>query len=387
MTAPALFYVQHLKGIGHIVRSARIVAAMVEAGMQVTVAFGGAPVAGFGFPGADVRQLAPIRSADGGFSVLLDGEGREIDEAFKARRRDSLLALYDAVQPDLVVTEMFPLGRRAMRFELVPLIERIAADPRRPRLAASVRDILQTPRDADKAERQVALAARHYDLLLVHGDPTFAALEGSFPQAAAIMDRVRYTGFVGPRLAVAPLADDARVDVVVSVGGGAVGAEILAAAIAAKPLTTLADARWLLLTGPNVASDTAQRLASAAEAAGVGIETFRRNLPDTMRAARLSIQMAGYNTVADLMAAGCRAVLIPYVEAGETEQETRAARLVAMQRGVILPIDRLDAASLSAAVDAALALPPPVMEVKGFGLDGARESARLLTELLASPRR
>ncbi|MEZ5844588.1 MAG: glycosyltransferase [Hyphomicrobiaceae bacterium] len=387
MTARVLFYVQHLKGIGHVVRAERIIDAMVHAGLDVTVAFGGTPVAGFQFTGADFRALEPIRAADGGFSKLVDAAGREIDDAFKARRVAALLALYDEVRPDVVVTEMFPLGRRAMRFELVPLIEHAASDPRRPRLVASVRDILQRPGSAGKAASQVQLALRYYDLILVHGDPTFASLEASLPETAVLGDLVRYTGFVGPRLDGARLAAGEVADVVVSVGGGAVGAEILAAAIEARAHCRLADARWLLLTGPNMSPVTVDRLRHAATSRGdIAIETFRRNLPETMRQARLSIQMAGYNTVADLMAAGCRAVLVPYVEAGETEQATRAARLAAMGRVIVLDSGMLSPVTLAAAIDAALCLPAPECTAMP-ARDGATESARLVIEMLSRLRR
>lgn len=382
-----LFYVQHLKGIGHIVRSGRIVEALVADGLDVTVAFGGVPVAGFDFDGASVHQLPPIRSQDGGFSTLLDEAGEIVDEAYKQRRRGALLALYDAVQPDLVVTEMFPLGRRAMRFELMPLIERVAADPRRPRLAASVRDILQAPKSAERAAEQVALVNRFYDLVLVHGDPHFARIEDSLPGAALLADRIRYTGLVGPRLDPLTVPEAQRTDVVVSVGGGAVGMEILSAAIAAKPMTTLADRRWLMLTGPNAPPAVAATLKIACDAHDITLETYRRNLPETMQHALLSIQMGGYNTVCDALAAGCRAVIIPYVEAGETEQRARARRLAELQRAVVVEVGSIDPCSLATAIDAAVALPEPASSAAAaLSLDGARESARLLSELIAKPR-
>ena len=42
-----MFYVQHLLGIGHLVRASRIATALADAGHDVTVISGGMPVSGF----------------------------------------------------------------------------------------------------------------------------------------------------------------------------------------------------------------------------------------------------------------------------------------------------------------------------------------------------
>ena len=46
MSDKILFYVQHLLGIGHLVRSFRVARALADAGFDVTIASGGAPVPG-----------------------------------------------------------------------------------------------------------------------------------------------------------------------------------------------------------------------------------------------------------------------------------------------------------------------------------------------------
>ena len=53
----ALIWVQHLLGIGHVRRAALIARAMTDAGLDVTVASGGFPVAGVGYGDARVVQL------------------------------------------------------------------------------------------------------------------------------------------------------------------------------------------------------------------------------------------------------------------------------------------------------------------------------------------
>jgi predicted glycosyltransferase len=221
MSGPrVLFYVQHLLGIGHLARASRIASALAADGFDVTAVMGGAPVPGFPGPGVATLELPPIASADQGFSSLTDLSGNPIDDDYKARRRDLLLAALREAKPDIVVLEAYPFGRRQMRFELRPLVEAIAAMTPKPLLVASIRDILQERVKPGRNEETVEILNRHFDLVLVHGDPAFATLADTFPLAAAIRPEIAYTGMVA-----APRAEPSpdRYDLVVSAGGGAAG--------------------------------------------------------------------------------------------------------------------------------------------------------------------
>ncbi|MGA7267036.1 MAG: glycosyl transferase, partial [Aestuariivirga sp.] len=124
------FYVQHLLGIGHLVRTNRIAAALVEAGLDVTLVMGGLPVEGLVQPGCRRLQLPAVKAGAAGFSALEDEEGRPVDAAFKTRRTAMLLDALRSCQADVLLIEAFPFGRRAMRFELLPLLELANALPR-----------------------------------------------------------------------------------------------------------------------------------------------------------------------------------------------------------------------------------------------------------------
>ena len=191
MSAPrVLFYVQHLLGIGHLARASRIVRALSDNGFAVTLVTGGMPVDGFPGPGIDHVALPAIAVGDGGFSALVDEKGRVIDEAFKADRRDRLIAAYHAARPDIVIIEAFPFGRRQVRFELLPLLDAIENTTPRPLLMTSLRDILQERAKPGRDEETIDLVTRHFDRVLVHGDPAFARLEDTFPLADAIAGRI-----------------------------------------------------------------------------------------------------------------------------------------------------------------------------------------------------
>ncbi|MCA8907033.1 MAG: glycosyl transferase [Rhodospirillaceae bacterium] len=373
-----LFWVQHLLGIGHARRASLIAEALAAAGAEVAVAQGGHPVASARFRGAEVVQLPPLRSADAAFSALVDGEGRPAGEALWAERTARLAALARRVRPEIVLLETFPFGRRAFRVELAPLLEGLAAAPDRPLVAASLRDIL-VRHDAKKDAWILRHAQRWCDLVLVHGDPRLLPLEASFPPAAELAERIRYTGYVVPlRTADAAPGADGTDEVVVSVGGGAVGAGVLQAAVAARPLSRQAGAaRWRLLLGPDLPEPDRTALMAAAHP-GLLVEPARPDFPDLLTRCRLSVSQAGYNTVMDVVGAGCRAVLVPFARGQETEQTDRAALLAARGHVHVTAEAGLTPERLAAAVDAALAGPPP--PPLDLATDGAAATARILLE-------
>jgi predicted glycosyltransferase len=372
-----LFHVQHLLGIGHWRRAASLAEAMRREGLVVTVLAGGSPEE-HGATGFDVVQLPAARAADAGFKTIVDAMGRPIDDEFRARRRELVLAAVARIRPDVVLIESFPFGRRAFRFELVPLIEAARRAAPRPAILASLRDVLVARDNPARAAEIVATVQRDFDAVLVHGDPALIDLAASFPAAQEIADKLRYTGYV-----VAPPGSDDGVagsgEVIVSAGGGAVGLALLRAALAARPLSPLAAAPWRLIAGPHLPAADYAALAAALPS-GVMLERFRDDFPALLRRCTLSISQAGYNTTLDIVAAHARAIVVPFAAAGETEQAMRSALLAA--RGVlhVLPEAALDGSRLAEAIAGALAAPAPEAGL-ALRLDGAACSAALIAGL------
>ena len=334
MTGAVLFYVQHLLGIGHLRRALRLVEALTKEGVRVTLVSGGDKLPELAGAAAErVVQLSPIRTRDAGFRDLVDGDGRPIDDALRAVRRGTLLDAFDAAQPDAVVIEAFPFGRRAFRFELEPLIA--AARARQPPalVLCSLRDIVVAPEDVQRRRAIVAHIRENFTAVLVHGDPSLIPLEASFPEASELADRLVYTGYVGGSDEPAGAGDGAGDgEVLVSAGGGAVGGALLATALAARQGGCLADACWRLLAGPNLPAVQFAAL-SAKLPESVVLERYRADFPEMLRRCRVSVSQAGYNTVLDILAARATAVLVPFADLRETEQTLRAERLA--DRGVV----------------------------------------------------
>ena len=379
MTRRIFFWVQHLLGVGHLKRAATLTRAFRRAGMDVTLVSGGDEVAGLDLAGARFVQLPPARASSRSFRILLDRDGREIDGAYRAARRDLLMRAWRDCSPHAIVTELFPFGRRQLRHELLPLLEAARAEPDRPLIVSSVRDILVEPPRPERAAEMLERAKTLYDRVLVHGDPALVAFDRTFAHASRIADRIFHTGYVVNPPAPSP-GGPGEGEVVVSAGGGAVGETLFRAAVAARPRTRLAGRTWRILAGPGLADDRFSALAGEAPD-GVVVERSRADFGTLIANCALSISQGGYNTVMELLAAGTRSVIVPYAGGLETEQTLRS-RLLENRNGIrAIAEDGLDAAGLAAAVDAALDAPPP--DAAGIDMNGAEASARLIGEWLA----
>ncbi len=383
--APRLMlYVQHLLGIGHLRRATTLARGFAAAGMEVTLVSGGVPVPGLDLAGLGAVQLPPTRAADEHFKRLLDADDRPVDPAWKARRRELLMAAFDRARPDVLLFELFPFGRRQLRFELDPLLAHARRARPRPLVVSSMRDILVPPSKAGRVEEIVELVVEHFDLVLIHGDPSFIPFDSTFPAVVRIADRVRYTGYVvEPPPAGRPDGAAGRGEVLVSAGSGAVSERIFEAALAARALSRLADAPWRALVGHSLPEARFRRLRRRAPD-GIVVERARADFTGLLAACRLSISQGGYNTVMEVLQAGRPCVTVPFAGGIETEQTLRC-RLLA-ERGVLQMVaeDTLSPERLAAAV--AAALDGPAANAAGIATDGLKRSTALVQEALDAHR-
>ena len=369
-----MIWVQHLLGIGHRRRAAAIARALAGRGADVVFVTGGA-----GAPEVDpervrVVALPAARAADASCRGLVDEHGREVDDAWRAARRDRLLAAFAAHAPHVLVTETYPFGRRLLRFELEPLVEHARAA--RCRLACSIRDVLQPPSKPSRARAAADRVLACYDAVLVHGDPAFVRLEASFPETERIRERIRYTGYVaaGPGPAAPPGVGEG--EIVVSAGGGVVAHRLVETALeSARCDPGLA---WRLLIGPNAGAGALAAWRRSAPENAI-VEPNRADFGSILSRARLSVSQAGYNTVTDLLATGTHAVLVPFSAEGEREQSIRAGVLAEAGVARVIDEDRLSSETLLDSVrqsDAWAVSPRPKVR-----LDGAAESAQAVLEI------
>lgn len=370
-----MIVVTHLLGTGHLSRALTLARAFAAAGDEVTVASGGMPAPQLVAQGVRLVQLPPLRSDGTNFTRLLNDAGGEADVELFGQRRQVLLNTLSEVGPDVLMTELFPFGRRVLSAEFLALLDAAHARPRRPVVLCSIRDILAPPSKPAKADRAEQIISRYYDAILAHSDPHTTPLSASWPVSDALEARLRYTGYVAPPAAGPHPARAGEGEILVSAGGGAVGLPIFRAACHAAALTP--ERRWRLLVGGGP-----QRLAEIRALAvpdNVIIEPPRPDFRQMLHHAAALVGMCGYNTALDLLQAGTPAVLIPFDDGNEVEQTLRA-RALATQPGIeVLRNAELSPDRLARAVARAMAAPG--RDATTLAFDGAARSVAIAHQM------
>ena len=372
------FYCQHVLGIGHFHRSLAICQALavrhrltlIVGGPAVTIPAGGPAV--LQLPGLQMdAQFQNLEPCLPGWSLA------EIKNA----RRQMLFDFFEHHRPEVFITELYPFGRKAFRFELDPILAAIAAGELAPcRCYCSLRDILvERPTDQDKFEqRAIATLNRYYHGLLVHTDERIIPLAATFTRMDAIQVPICATGFVSrpwpldDREALRGrlgLTNDDQL-IVASIGGGSVGGELLSASLAAFRSLPSGICHLQIFTGPY--ADPAL-IASLREnpPARVSIDCFSDEFPAWLQAADLSISMAGYNTCMNILQAGVPALVYPFDQ--NREQRMRAQHLQKNAPLLVLRAEDLQPGRLAAAMMTMLGRKRQDTAVR---IDGAAITAR-----------
>ncbi|WP_028955004.1 glycosyltransferase family protein [Sulfitobacter sp. 20_GPM-1509m] len=368
-----MIVVTHLLGTGHLTRALTLGRAFANAGDQVVLVSGGVPVGHLDFDGVELVQLPPLKSDGVDFSRVLTAEGVVADAAYLEARQGALLDTFADSRPDLLITELFPFGRRILRAEFTALL--LAAQTGKVPVLSSIRDILAPPSKPAKAAMAEALITTFYSGVLVHSVEEIAALELSWPVSDALRKRLYYTGFVAPAAPVAQPDGIGVGEVLVSAGGGSVGDHLFDAALGAAALDH--GRRWRLLVGGSAAR-VADLRARAPE--NCTVEAARPDFRQMLRGAAVSVSMCGYNTALDVLQTGVRAVFVPFDAGDEVEQGLRADAL-AVQAGIaVLRAGDLTAQGLVDALRSVEGAGPRVPLVDG--VDGAAETVRIARRIV-----
>lgn len=397
MPKRAMLYCQHLAGIGHLVRSTELARSMSADGWQVLLVCGGKVPHDFLFPpSVRVELLEAIQSDPEYKSLSVCAEGFALEDV-KARRTTRLLILLDVFRPDVLVTEMFPFGRKQFAFELLPLLERARAAEQKPLIVASVRDILVGKQNPEIHERRVLEVVNSlYDIVLVHSDESLQPLQATFAMAKAIQPPVIHTGYIIASSAVEesvaaaeaqhlPIPSESGEEplILVSCGSGRLyaGQQLIIAALQAAPILAQSFRHKLLIcAGPLAPPETfleyQQLAAGMANVCLVHDLPFLRSL---LGQASLSVSLGGYNTVMELLAARAQALVLAAEPNGDNEQKTRVESLAS--KGLLrkIHIEDLVNGRLAELICEALALPLKTVDVQ---MNGAENSSQVLMENL-----
>ncbi|MBB4015979.1 putative glycosyltransferase [Chelatococcus caeni] len=382
MKRHVLIAVTHLLGAGHLTRMAALARGLARAGHHVTLASGGMPAPLVRLDGVTLLQLPSLRSDGVDFRTLLDAEGNKASPALMQERAERLAKAVTEGRPDVVITELFPFGRRMLAAEFIRLIQAARTLKPAPLLLASVRDVLVAPARAERIAEAEARLLAAYDGVLVHGDEAVLPLSASWPVSDRLRPLLHYTGYVdeGADRPQAPATDALPEGDFILVSGGASAAAmpLYRAAIAAAGL--LPERPFRLLIGQGVAPALFDELAMAAPVS-CSIERARPDFRALLARCAASVSLAGYNTVTDLIRTRARAVLVPFEEGNETEQRQRAEHLAASGIAELVPQAALTGERLAEAITRALPRPRP--QALAVALDGVERMTTIIERLCA----
>jgi predicted glycosyltransferase len=367
IVARYLFFSHDGFGLGHVRRNTLVARALLarEPDAEITIVTGLAvrPTwAGLG--SMRIVHVPPLlKDATGSYR----NAGSTFSEAVEQRAR-TFEEVVTVFSPDVVVVDRHPYG---VAGELRPGLDRAVRDGAA--LVLGLRDILD---DAATMRRELAGpgwdgAADLYDQVLTYGDRVLCDHEAEY----GLPVTPRYCGWVVDR--VSPGERD-RTLLVVTGGGGGDGDDVYRLGIdvtMARP-----QLQTVLVAGPYADSLLADRLAEDTEP-GHRVRVLR-NMSDCaalMTRAGAVIQMAGYNSTLEALAAGIRPILVPR-RAPRREQAIRAIRLAAM--GVADVVDgEVSPGELAWLLGRPRVLPPGALEAAGIRLDGAERAAATIREL------
>lgn len=314
--------VTHLLGTGHLSRALILARAFMAKGHSVTVVSGGMSAPQLNASNIDFIQLPSVRSDGTNFGTLLTDDGSVADDNYFQIRISIILNAFQSARPDVILTELFPFGRRMLRQEFIALLTAAKTCDMPCKIFSSIRDILAPPSKPAKVVWADQMISTFYDGVLVHADPQITTLDQSWPVSDMLAAKLFYTGYVAPDV---KLAKPARVDqneIIVSAGGGGVGRSLFDCAVHAARLSP--RMKWRILVGGQDWQSEIARLKKLAGTLPIIIEKTRPDFRQLLCQAACSVSMCGYNTALDLLQTGTPGVLVPFDAGGEVEQTLRA---------------------------------------------------------------
>jgi len=340
-----IIYCQHVLGLGHFFRTLEIARAM-ETFDVILVTGGGRVEVKLPDHVRDVKL--PGLMMDKNFTGLYSVDPKKSVEDVKLEREKQLLDLVKNENPDFFLIELYPFGRRAFKFELIPVLNFIKDNHRMNcKVVCSMRDILVERKDKLKYESGVIDALNTwFDAVLVHSDPQLIKLGSTFSRLDMIKVPLFYTGFVTPvpdMKKVKHIRENLRLQnkkrlIVASAGGGNVGAPLLKAVVNAyNQLSSKENLMLHVYTGPYMEKEDKQYLQSfggsgagsgesSGKGSGIRVKEFTSDFVSLLGAADLSVSMAGYNTCMNIVAANVPSLVWPF---GQNQEQRERARKIA----------------------------------------------------------
>ncbi|MBZ8183088.1 glycosyltransferase family protein [Oscillatoria salina] len=380
-TPRILIHCQYVYGIGHYVRSVELARGLRER-FDVFLLNGGESVPNYDLPPeVTCFQLPAIYKDEQAGNLIPVDPSLSIDDCFKARA-SAIEQLIGQLEPDILISEHFPFGL-LFEAEVMQLIALVKNCNPKAKIVSSVRDVIESEKGGQQDAYICSLLNQWYDLVLVHGDKQIIPFSSSFPLAEKIEIPVHYTGYIVQAVTPPiPKADPPLL--MVSVGGGRLGDELLYAVLDAHE-TVASQWRHHLVLFTGAFQKDIQKLRSRVEKyahSHVTIHEFDRDRYRQMLAAASAvICLGGYNSL--LEAVSARLPTLVYQRKFHGQNKEQALRSRFFERSGLVKILSPDDLSVDQMAARILELAETRESPNNYiRIDGAVTARKLLERLL-----
>ena len=307
-------------------------------------------------------------------------------EQFQRIRENLISTFVQDFQPHALIVDFQPEGKNG---ELIPTV----INSPKTHKVLGLRGILGSPAETNRDffnPRLVAFIQEHFSAIQVYIDQQVYRLEDYYAIPNSLSAMLQYTGYVtrptistrAEARALLELAPDTRI-IVISFGGGQ-GTEPIWQAIL-RSLTKIQkqfDYAYLS-AGPYLELNAYERLRTLISQHPNWTWTRLLNpLPAWIKASDFFIGSGGYNSLAEIIATGANALVIPR-QLNEREQEIHATKLANLNILRIAHLETILTKNLNSLLEMCLKEPYPHNHKIKIAINGAQQSAQLIEELIA----
>lgn len=378
MKKTLLFYCQHSIGIGHLVRSFALVNSLKK-NFQVTLVSGGDFPQGLSIPdGINFVQLPAIGLDLYNCLEAIDSD-EPVHKVMKSRQKE-IMRIYNEIEPDIFVSEYFPFGKIQFMGDLLPLLKRTKTSDKPVNVVCSLRDILEPKSMAKKMQQDFStkIINEYYSSILVHGDESFITLDETCPQLSMMNIPVFYTGYVSDENYQLKIDRTNFNEIVLSAGGGKIAPPFITKMVSSFKKFGFGEGIILkVIAGPIYPKEDWIKLKELVkDESDITLLRSVESLTNVWKEARLSISLGGYNTLMEVICSRIPALIIPYCNESNSEQEIRAIKLLKEGLAETIDFKKSSEEQLALSVKKALNFNPADKELN---LNGA-ENTRVIIE-------
>ncbi len=307
-------------------------------------------------------------------------------EQFQRIRENLISTFVLDFQPHALLVDFHPDGKNG---ELIPTV----LNSPKTHKVLGLRGILGSPSVINRDffnPRLVAFIQKHFSAIHIYIDQQVYRLEDYYAIPGSLSAMFKYTGYVTrPTLstkaearALLELAPAARI-IVINFGGGQGTEPIWQAFLHSLSKIQKQFDYAYLSAGPYLEADAYERLRTQVSQHPNWIWTRLLNpLPAWIKASDLFIGSGGYNSLAEIIATGANALIIPR-QLNEREQEIHATKLANLNILRIANLTTILTKDVSSLLEMCLKEPYPQDHKIKIATNGAQQSAHLIEELIA----